>query len=76
MNPNHYIQKLGHKYKLDVPTATRVWKIGFTATVEVCSATEATLLATHNYGQYSTNTAKILSGHNRKAAFSHFKPAA
>ena len=47
MNPNYYIIKRGHKYKLDVPTATRVRKIGSTATVKVCSATEATLLATH-----------------------------
>ena len=30
----------------------------------------------YTYGQYSTNTAKIASGHNRKAAFSHCKPAA
>ena len=47
MNPNYYIMKLGHKYKLDLPTATRVRKVGSTATVKVCSATEVTLLATH-----------------------------
>ena len=46
-NANYYIQKLGHHYGLDILTATRVRKIGSTATVQSCSASEATLLATH-----------------------------
>ena len=46
-NANYYIQKLGRHYNIDMPTATRMRKIGSTATVQSCSAAESTLLATH-----------------------------
>ena len=46
-NANYYIQKLGRQYGLDIPTATRVRKIGSTAAVQSCSAAESTLLSTH-----------------------------
>jgi len=45
--PNYYIQKLQKEYGVQVPTATRVRKIGCTTGVTQCSDPENALLAAH-----------------------------
>lgn len=42
---NYYMQKLGKKYGIDVPTATKVRKIGATAAISKCTAPQVALLS-------------------------------